>query len=129
MKQLFVTILLIGFMSLPSFSQKKADVLARIGDMAILSEDFKNVYSRNNGNIIDPAEKKTPEEYLELYINFKLKVLEAQRLGLDTAQSCPETWTRHGPIVSRRTGRIPVRTGSSLPDGYQFHRKSGPGNL
>lgn len=90
MKQLFVTILLIGFMSPPSFSQKKADVLARIGDMVILSDDFKNVYTRNNNNIIDPAEKKTPEEYLELYINFKLKVLEAQRLGLDTMQSFTE---------------------------------------
>lgn len=87
MKQLIVTILIAGFMSLPSFSQKKPDVLARVGDMTVLSDDFIKIYNRNNDNIVDPAEKKTPEEYLELYINFKLKVLEAQKLGLDTMQS------------------------------------------
>lgn len=90
MKQLIVIILLTGFMSLPSLSQKKPDVLARVGDMTVLSEEFIKIYNRNNDNIIDPAEKKTPEEYLELYINFKLKVLEAQKLGLDTLQSFRE---------------------------------------
>ncbi len=28
--------------------------------------------------------KQTPEEYLELFINFKLKVKEAEALGMDT---------------------------------------------
>ena len=44
---------------------------------------FLRVYQKNNTK--DQAiDKKALDEYLELYINFKLKVKEAEELGLDT---------------------------------------------
>jgi len=45
-----------------------------------------NVYKKNNvdSEVID---KKSLEEYLELYINFKLKVKEAEAEGLDTVSA------------------------------------------
>ena len=48
--------------------------------------EFMAIYQKNNvkGEAID---KKSMDEYLELFINFKLKVLQAEKLGLDTASS------------------------------------------
>lgn len=53
-----------------------------IGDKQISLDEFERIYNKNNSNII--ANKQTPEEYMDLYINFKLKVIEAENLGMDT---------------------------------------------
>jgi peptidyl-prolyl cis-trans isomerase SurA len=87
MRKLFFLLIFIGMNVSFVFSQKKQDVVVTIGNEKVLANDFRKVYERNNGNIVDPAEKKTPEQYLDLYVNFKLKVLEAQAMGLDTSQA------------------------------------------
>lgn len=87
MKKFLFVIVLAGFFASPVFSQKKQDVVVTIGNEKIFAGDFKKIYERNNSNILDPAEKKTPEEYLELFVNFKLKVLEAKAMGLDTSRA------------------------------------------
>lgn len=87
MKKILFVIVLAGFFASPVFSQKKQDVVVTIGNEKIFAGDFKKIYERNNSNILDPAEKKTPEEYLELFVNFKLKVLEAKAMGLDTSRA------------------------------------------
>jgi len=58
-------------------------VLLSIGDENITVGEFYNVYEKSNsqGDVID---KKSMEEYLNLYINFKLKVKEALDLRMDT---------------------------------------------
>jgi len=63
--------------------QSNDDVLLVVGGEEITKSEFVNVYQKNNakGQTID---KKSLNEYLELYINFKLKVREAEDLGLDT---------------------------------------------
>ncbi len=68
-------------------AQKKNRVLVKIGDFPVTTDEFIANYRKNNTNILDEKDKKTPSEYLDLYINFKLKVLEAQRLGYDTVRS------------------------------------------
>lgn len=68
-------------------AQKKNDVVLTIGNLQVSKEEFEANYRKNNTNILDEKDKKTPAQYLELYTNFKLKVLEAQKLGYDTAKS------------------------------------------
>lgn len=65
-----------------SLAQNKK-VLLSIGDENITVGEFYNVYEKSNsqGDVID---KKSMEEYLNLYINFKLKVKEALDLRMDT---------------------------------------------
>ena len=87
MRKPFITVLFLSFAFLTVFAQKSKDVVVTIGKEKIAREDFLRIYERNNGNIIDPAEKKTAEEYLELFVNFKLKVLEARNMGLDTMRA------------------------------------------
>ncbi len=61
-------------------------VLLTVANEKISKSEFLSVYNKNNlkNDVID---KKSLEEYLDLYINFKLKVKEAETLGLDTATS------------------------------------------
>jgi len=58
--------------------------LVAIANDSISVDDFMRVYKKNNvkGDTID---KKSVEEYLQLFINFRLKVKEAEALGMDTA--------------------------------------------
>jgi len=58
-----------------------------IGGLSVTEEEFTANYQKNNTNVLDEKDKKTPAEYLDLYVNFKLKVLEAQKLGYDTVRS------------------------------------------
>ncbi|MCX6281975.1 MAG: peptidylprolyl isomerase [Bacteroidetes bacterium] len=60
--------------------------LMTIAGKSVTVGEFMSIYQKNNvkGEAID---KKSMDEYLELFINFKLKVLQAEQLGLDTVQS------------------------------------------
>ena len=77
-----ITIYLSLFLlTLQAFSQN--DTLLTINNKVITDGEFLRIYQKNNstGNVID---KKSVDEYLELFINFKLKVSEAESLGMDT---------------------------------------------
>jgi peptidyl-prolyl cis-trans isomerase SurA len=82
-----IGISLIIFASFTVSAQKKNEVVVKIGDQKVSKEEFIANYQKNNTNILDEKDRKTPTEYLDLYINFKLKVLEAQKLGYDTIKT------------------------------------------
>lgn len=60
-------------------------VFIRIEGAEITLSEFEEIYRKSNVESV-VADPKTPEEYLEMYIDFRLKVLEAQSNGLDTLQ-------------------------------------------
>ncbi len=80
--------LLAGIFSLAFLATFAQDnrVLVTVGGEEISVDDFLYVYKKNNtqGEVMD---KKSVKEYLDLYINFKLKVKEAENLGYDTVQA------------------------------------------
>lgn len=59
-------------------------VLLTVGNSEVTKSEFESVYRKNNKN------DESLDKYLELYINFKLKVKEAEELGMDTAASFRE---------------------------------------
>ena len=67
-------------------AQSKSDkqVLMTIGDQNITVKDFCDVYYKNNLKS-DVIEKKSVDDYLELFTTFRMKVMEAERLQLDTS--------------------------------------------
>ena len=70
-----------------TFAQENDNkVLITIGGDKVTVAEFMNVYQKNNvkGEVLD---KKSLEDYLNLYINFKLKVKEAEDIGLDTVKA------------------------------------------
>lgn len=78
--------LMILFLSNSVMAQDTDPVILKVADENITKSEFLNVYQKNNvnGEVID---RKSLEEYMELYINFRLKVKEAEHLGLDTMRS------------------------------------------
>lgn len=81
--------LLIGslLVAFSAFSQELEDeILIKIGDKEITKEEFQRIYDKNKSNLT--TDEIIPvDEYLELFINFKLKVLEAEEQGYDTLKS------------------------------------------
>ncbi|MEZ5197394.1 MAG: peptidylprolyl isomerase [Bacteroidales bacterium] len=60
--------------------------LVTVADEDVSVDEFMYVYQKNNSQG-DQLDKKSLEEYLDLYINFKLKVKEAEAEGLDTVSA------------------------------------------
>ena len=58
------------------------DNLLEIENESISLDEFNNIFNKNNDNQV--IDKKYLDEYIELFINFKLKVREAKELGYDT---------------------------------------------
>lgn len=86
MKRLpFLLLLFLGVSFLLS-GQENEEIVMTIGDRKITAGEFERIYKKNNTGegILD---KKTVDEYMELFVNFKLKVIEAENLGLDTMPS------------------------------------------
>ena len=58
------------------------DNLLEIENESISLDEFNNIFNKNNDNQV--IDKKYLDEYIELFINFKLKVREAKELVFDT---------------------------------------------
>jgi peptidyl-prolyl cis-trans isomerase SurA len=69
--------------SLPVNSQD--EVLLTIGKRPFMLSEFERIYHKNNN--IQGYEQKSIDEYLTLFINYKLKVIEAESLGYDTMRT------------------------------------------
>ncbi len=61
-------------------------ILATLGTKPVFADEYQYVYSKNSPSDSVKSEKKI-REYLDLFINFKLKVAEAESMGLDTLSS------------------------------------------
>ena len=70
--------------SVCTFAQED-QVLMTIAGKPIMVSEFMYIYQKNNQET--SIEKKTMEDYLELFVNFKLKVIEAEAQGIDTTEA------------------------------------------
>jgi peptidyl-prolyl cis-trans isomerase SurA len=82
---ILLTALLIGT---HTNAQKKDPVLMTVAGEAVTVSEFEAVYKKNNKD--EEVDRADLAEYLELYINFKLKVKEAEALGMDTIKKFQE---------------------------------------
>ena len=84
MKKLFLPIALatvVVFVAAAAKEQKQKDVLMRVNGKPVTSEEFMYYYNKNN------TQQQTPQsldEYVDLFVNYKLKVADAEAVGLDT---------------------------------------------
>ena len=84
MNRILISVIVLCVMSFNSYSQSDATLIT-IGETKVSKGEFERIYQKNNNNLYNETEKKTPEEYLDLFIDFKLKVIEAERLKMDTS--------------------------------------------
>lgn len=75
------------FAAVVSNAQQKSDqTLLTIGDEKIPASEFVRIYLKNNQDT-KTIDSKSVEEYLNLFVNFKLKVADALNAKLDTSKS------------------------------------------
>ncbi len=84
MKHTVLLSFILSVFSLPVFSQPD-ETLITIGNTKISKGEFERIYQKNNNNLYNPGDKKKPEEYLQMFVDFKLKVIEAETLKMDTS--------------------------------------------
>ena len=83
MRQIFISIAIL-FSGVTSIYANDP-VLMKINGKPVLKSEFEYIYNKNNSN--NSLDKKTLNEYVDLFVNFKLKVEEAKAQGIDTTKS------------------------------------------
>ncbi len=63
---------------------QKSSTLFTVGGTAIPADEFVHIYRKNHAHQPEAFTEPNISEYLNLYVNFKLKVTEARARGLDT---------------------------------------------
>lgn len=86
MKSPFVSLVAFFALTAGLFAQPSNDpVIMTIDGKPVLRSEFEYIYNKNNSN--NSLDKKTLNEYVDLFINFKLKVQAAEDQGIDTTKA------------------------------------------
>ena len=85
MKKFFLPIFALAF-SLGAFAQSNDPVLMRINGKPVTRSEFEYSYNKNS-NIEGAVEHKMVDEYVEMFVNYKLKVEAAEAMRMDTLSS------------------------------------------
>lgn len=86
MKKL-ISLVLFCFVASLTYAQVDNNVVLEVAGEKITKKTFVDLYQRNNPNPDKKIIRKDLKEYLDLFINYKLKIAEAKHLGLDTLKS------------------------------------------
>lgn len=66
-------------------AQEEDPILMKINGVPVTRSEFEYSYNKNNSD--DVIDKKTVDEYVDLFVNYKLKVVAANDAQLDTLSS------------------------------------------
>ena len=97
--KLFFVILLVALFNL-ALGQSDSEVLLTIDDREITKKEFLRIYEKNQQNI-QSGEQTHVEDYLDLFIHFKLKVIEAENRKLDTLPSIEKELSKYRDELAR----------------------------
>ena len=73
---------LLSILLLSSIYHAQDPVILTINDSKVYKSEFEQIYWKNKKEKL--ATKEDLDEYIKLFINFKLKVIAAENKGLDT---------------------------------------------
>lgn len=71
-------------------------VLFTVAGQPVTKEEFLYVYKKNNPDKQNDYSRESLQEYLDLYVNFKLKVTEARAEKIDTTEKVREELQKYG---------------------------------
>ncbi|MCB0616648.1 MAG: peptidylprolyl isomerase, partial [Phaeodactylibacter sp.] len=82
-KRQFILFAALLYLPLMAWAQKDDPILFTVEDTPVHESEFVYIYSKTNGKNATFS-KESLDEYLDLYIKFKLKVQKAREMKLDT---------------------------------------------
>ena len=99
MKRNIISIVMLLVFSL-SFSQSKKDILLTVNEKPVYTSEFKRVYNKNLDLVKDESQKDI-DSYLDLFVDYKLKVEEAYAQKLDEDKNYTTEYTKYRDQLSR----------------------------
>ncbi len=87
-------------LSIVSFSQKKKDVLMTINDKPVYISEFARVFKKNL-DLVQDDNQKSVDGYLDLFVDYKLKIAEAYAQGLDTTKTYKKEFYKYRDQLAR----------------------------
>ncbi|WP_026450755.1 peptidylprolyl isomerase [Aequorivita capsosiphonis] len=100
MKNLISVFILALLCATTVFSQDKKEVLMTIDGKPVYASEFKRVYKKNLDLVQDDS-KKDIDGYLDLFIDYKLKIAEAEAQGLDKEPEYKSEFLKYRDQLSR----------------------------
>ncbi|MCZ4318608.1 peptidylprolyl isomerase [Aequorivita viscosa] len=97
----FLSLFILVFLSTTAiFAQNKKEVLMTINGDPVFSNEFERVYKKNLDLVQDESQKDI-DGYLQLFIDYKLKIAEAQAQDLDEASAYKSEFNKYRDQLSR----------------------------
>lgn len=90
------------------YAQKDTTTVLEVAGDKVSKTEFLKMYQKNNENNQGRIDREDLKDYLDLYINYKLKLKEARSLGLDTTKNYLEETDKYRkqlvePYINDRT--------------------------
>ena len=95
-----LTVLLLCIGTLTVSSQNKKDVLLTINGTPVYANEFERVYKKNLDLVQDESQKDV-DSYLQLFIDYKLKIFEAKAQGLEKDEVYKSEFAKYRDQLSR----------------------------
>ncbi len=83
-----------------SFSQGKKKVLLTVNDKPVYTSEFKRVYNKNLDLVKDESQKSV-DGYMDLFVDYQLKIREAYNQGLDKEEAYLSEYKKYSDQLSR----------------------------
>lgn len=97
----FLSVFILAFLCATTvFSQNKKEVLMTIEGKPVYASEFKRVYLKNLDLVQDESQKDI-DGYLQLFIDYKLKIAEAEAQGLDEESLYKSEFSKYRDQLSR----------------------------
>ncbi len=96
----YLTLILLLLITITANSQKKNEVLLTINEEPVYASEFKTVFKKNLDLVLDESQKDV-DGYLDLFIDYKLKVTEAYAQGLDKNEEYIREFTKYQDQLSK----------------------------
>ena len=94
MKSFFFSMILFALATFVAKADSDDPVLMRINGEPVYRSEFEYSYNKN-GNLAGAVEQKSVEEYADMFVNYKLKVLAARAAHLDTLESFQKEYAHY----------------------------------
>ncbi|MDA9284438.1 peptidylprolyl isomerase [Flavobacteriaceae bacterium] len=99
MKKIILVCALLSFV-FTAQSQSQKDVILTIENTPVYKQEFLRVYKKNL-NLVKDASQKSVDGYLELFVDYKLKVQEAYAQKLDQGKAYKKEFEKYRAQLSR----------------------------
>jgi len=100
MKKILTVLSMVLMVSTAALSQNKKDILLTIDGQSVYANEFERVYKKNLDLVQDESQKDI-DGYLQLFIDYKLKIAEAKAQKLDQDEAYKSELAKYRDQLSR----------------------------